>query len=490
MMEEMRLRFPPSPTGKIHIGNMRTALFNWLWARKNNGTLVLRIEDTDLERSTKEFEDIIIKELNWLGLDVDEGVGVGGEYGPYRQSERVEIYREYADKLLAEGKAYYCYCTPEELQEMREEAARKGEMPRYNGHCRNLSPEEEEEYIKAGRKPVIRFKIPGQEQEIVLNDLIRGEIKFSPDVLDDFIIFKSDGMPTYNFAVVIDDALMKISQVIRGEDHISNTPKQILLYKALGFPVPEFAHLPLILDENRAKLKKRSDSDAIYVGEFRQKGYLPEALFNFLSLVGWSSKDEQEIMSREEIISRFDIADVNKSSAVFDVEKLNWMNGKYIREADLDRILELSLPYLQEAGLVGEEISGEEYQWLKKVIDVARRGVDYLSQIPAETELFFKELEYEDKEKAIEEFRDEEVELVFTSLKDKLKALTDFNQDSINDIFKEIRKELGVKPRKIYHPVRLALTGKNSGPELSDIIYIFGLEEVEKRLDEALALAR
>ncbi|MGB4176720.1 MAG: glutamate--tRNA ligase, partial [Halanaerobiales bacterium] len=479
-----------SPTGKIHIGNMRTALFNWLWARKNNGTLVLRIEDTDLERSTKEFEDIIIKELNWLGLDVDEGVGVGGEYGPYRQSERVEIYREYADKLLAEGKAYYCYCTPEELQEMREEAARKGEMPRYNGHCRNLSPEEEEEYIKAGRKPVIRFKIPGQEQEIVLNDLIRGEIKFSPDVLDDFIIFKSDGMPTYNFAVVIDDALMKISQVIRGEDHISNTPKQILLYKALGFPVPEFAHLPLILDENRAKLKKRSDSDAIYVGEFRQKGYLPEALFNFLSLVGWSSKDEQEIMSREEIISRFDIADVNKSSAVFDVEKLNWMNGKYIREADLDRILELSLPYLQEAGLVGEEISGEEYQWLKKVIDVARRGVDYLSQIPAETELFFKELEYEDKEKAIEEFRDEEVELVFTSLKDKLKALTDFNQDSINDIFKEIRKELGVKPRKIYHPVRLALTGKNSGPELSDIIYIFGLEEVEKRLDEALALAR
>lgn len=215
MMEEMRLRFPPSPTGKIHIGNMRTALFNWLWARKNNGTLVLRIEDTDLERSTKEFEDIIIKELNWLGLDVDEGVGVGGEYGPYRQSERVEIYREYADKLLAEGKAYYCYCTPEELQEMREEAARKGEMPRYNGHCRNLSPEEEEEYIKAGRKPVIRFKIPGQEQEIVLNDLIRGEIKFSPDVLDDFIIFKSDGMPTYNFAVVIDDALMKISQVIR-----------------------------------------------------------------------------------------------------------------------------------------------------------------------------------------------------------------------------------------------------------------------------------
>lgn len=490
MMEGMRLRFPPSPTGKIHIGNMRTALFNWLWARKNKGTLVLRIEDTDQERSTKEFEDIIIQEMQWLGLDVDEGIGVGGEYGPYRQSERVDIYREYAEKLLEEGKAYYCYCTPEELQAMREEAARKGEMPRYNQHCRHLKEEELEAYKKEGRVPVIRFKMPDEEQEIIINDLIRGEIKFSTDVLDDFIIFKSDGMPTYNFAVVIDDALMKISQVIRGEDHISNTPKQILLYEAFGFPVPEFAHLPLILDENRAKLKKRSDSDAVYIGEFREKGYLPEALFNFLSLVGWSPKDEREIMSREEIISLFDISDVNKSSAVFDIEKLNWMNGKYIRDADLERIMELSIPYLQEAGLVGEEISGEEYDWLKKVIEVARTGVDYLSQIPAEAEIFFTELEFADKEKSLAEFKDEEVELVFKTLKEDLRNLAEFDRDSINNIFKELRKKLPVKAKKIYRPVRLALTGRDSGPELSDIIYIFGLEEVEKRLDEALAMAK
>lgn len=489
-MNEMRLRFPPSPTGKIHIGNMRTALFNWLWARKNKGTLVLRIEDTDQERSTKEFEDIIIQEMQWLGLDVDEGIGVGGEYGPYRQSERVDIYREYADKLLKEGKAYYCYCTPEELQAMREEAARKGEMPRYNQHCRHLTEEELEEYKRAGRKPVIRIKMPDEAREIVINDLIRGEIRFSTDVLDDFIIFKSDGMPTYNFAVVIDDALMKITQVIRGEDHISNTPKQILLYEALGFPVPEFAHLPLILDENRAKLKKRSDSDAVYIGEFREKGYLPEALFNFLSLLGWSPKDEREIMSREEIISLFDISDVNKSSAVFDIEKLNWMNGKYIREADLDRILQLSIPYLQEAGFIGEELSSEEHEWLKKVIEVARTGVDYLAQIPAEAEIFFTGLEFTDKEKAIAEFRDEEVELVFSTLKEELRGLTEFNRDSINNVFKELRKKLPVKARKIYHPVRLALTGRDSGPELSDIIYIFGLEEVEKRLDNALAMVK
>src|SRR5690554_2725222 len=326
IMNEMRLRFPPSPTGKIHIGNMRTALFNWLWARKNKGTLVLRIEDTDQERSTKEFEDIIIQEMQWLGLDVDEGIGVGGEYGPYRQSERVDIYREYADKLLKEGKAYYCYCTPEELQAMREEAARKGEMPRYNQHCRHLTEEELEEYKRAGRKPVIRIKMPDEAREIVINDLIRGEIRFSTDVLDDFIIFKSDGMPTYNFAVVIDDALMKITQVIRGEDHLSNTPKQILLYEAMGFDIPEFAHLPLILDENKAKLKKRSDSDAVYIGEYRERGYLPEALFNFLALLGWSAKDDQEIMTREEIVSHFNISDINKSSAVFDIEKLNWMN--------------------------------------------------------------------------------------------------------------------------------------------------------------------
>lgn len=488
-MSEMRLRFPPSPTGRIHIGNMRTALFNWLWAKRNQGELVLRIEDTDLERSTKEFEEVILKEMNWLGLDVDEGVGTGGDYGPYRQSERIDIYQKHAQKLLEEGKAYYCYCSPEEIDEMREQAASKGEMPRYNQHCRTLNEEDVEEYKKEGRNPVIRFKLPDEAREIIVDDMIRGKVSFNTDVLDDFIIYKSDGMPTYNFAVVIDDALMKITQVIRGEDHLSNTPKQILLYEALGFDLPRFAHLPLILDKNKAKLKKRSDSDAVYIGEYREKGYLPEALFNFLSLLGWSAKDNQEIMSREEIISNFDVSNVNKSPAVFDVEKLNWMNGKYIREADLDRIVKLSIRYLEEAGFISGDISDDKYQWVKKVIEVSRNKVDCLSQIPEKTELFFKELEFTDQERAVEEFKGEDVELVFSTLKEQLAELEEFNTDSINRIFNKMRKNLPVKARTIYHPTRVALTGMNSGPELNHVIYILGIKETERRLDNALKMS-
>src|SRR6056297_1576423 len=383
-MSEMRLRFPPSPTGKIHIGNMRTALFNWLWAKKNNGKLILRIEDTDQKRSTKEFEDIIIQELDWLGLDVDEGAGVGGDCGPYRQSERLEIYEKYAQKLLDEDKAYKCYCTEEELDEMREKALAEGEMPKYNGHCRNLSDEERKKYEESDRDSVIRFKLPAEERDIVVEDDIRGDVTFNTSVLDDFIIFKSDGMPTYNFAVVVDDALMKITEVIRGEDHLSNTPKQILIYEALEFEVPKFAHLPLILNENKAKLKKRSSDDDVYIGEYREKGYLPEALFNFLSFLGWSPPDDKEILTRDEIIKNFELNDINKSAAVFDIDKLNWVNGKYIREADLDYIVELSIPYLKEAGFIDEVFVEKNYEWLKKVIGVSRTGVDYLSQIPEE----------------------------------------------------------------------------------------------------------
>ncbi|MCF8002088.1 MAG: glutamate--tRNA ligase [Halanaerobiales bacterium] len=487
-MSDMRLRFPPSPTGKIHIGNMRTALFNWLWARKNDGELVLRIEDTDQERSTKEFEDIIIKELDWLGLDVDEGAGVGGEYGPYRQSERLDIYQAYAEKLLEKGKAYKCYCSEEELEEMREEAKEKGVMPKYNGHCRNLSKEEEMEYIKEGRDPVIRFKLPKEERDVVVKDDIRGDVTFSSSVLDDFIIFKSDGMPTYNFAVVIDDALMEITEVIRGEDHLSNTPKQILIYEALDFDIPRFAHLPLILDSNRAKLKKRSEDDDVYIGEYREKGYLPEALFNFLSFLGWAPPEDNEILSKEEIIENFELTDINKSAAVFDVEKLNWVNGKYIRESDLDYIVELSIPFLKDAGFIDDEFVEENYEWLKKVIDVSRTGVDYLAQLPEEAELFFKELEFEDKEAAIKEFNEEGVELVFDSLKEKLEELDEFTPENISNIFSELINELPVGGRTVYHPTRLALTGLDSGPEMKNVIYILGKKETYQRLDNALAM--
>ncbi len=487
-MSEMRLRFPPSPTGKIHIGNIRTALFNWLWARKNDGKLVLRIEDTDRQRSSREYENIILQELEWLGLDIDEGVKIGGQYGPYRQTERLDIYQKYAQELIDEGKAYYCYCSPEELDEMREKARAEGEMPKYDGRCRRLTEEEKKQYEQQGRKPVIRFKIDDENRDIIVKDKIRGQVIFNTSVLDDFIIFKSDGMPTYNFAVVIDDALMKISEVIRGEDHLSNTPKQILLYEALGFTIPSFAHLPLILDENKAKLKKRSSDDDVYIGEYREKGYLPEALFNFLALLGWSPGDDNEILSRQELVSRFELQDINKAAAVFDKEKLNWMNGKYIRDADIDKIVELSIPYLQEAGFIDDDITENKRKWLKRVIEVGRSKVDYLAQIPEEVELFFSELEYDNKEEAIEEFSQEGVELVFNALKEKIYNLDEFKLDSINNIFNEMKKELPVSARTVYHPVRLALTGKNSGPDLNSVIYILGPEEVESRLKKAMNL--
>jgi len=487
-MNNIRLRFPPSPTGKIHIGNMRTALFNWLVAKQKGGELVLRIEDTDQARSTKEFEDIIIQEMEWLGLDADEGVSIGGDYGPYRQTERVDIYKEYADKLLESDHAYKCYCTQEELEEMREKAIANDKMPRYDGSCRNLTEEERQAYEEEGREPVLRFKLPEEEKDIIVQDLIRGDVTFNTSVLDDFIIFKSDGMPTYNFAVVIDDALMKISHVIRGEDHLSNTPKQILIYEALGFELPKFAHLPLILDENKAKLKKRGE-DSVYVGEFREKGYLPEALFNFMALLGWSTGDEEEILSKEEIIERFAIEDVNKSGAVFDREKLNWMNGKYIRAAELDRIVELSIPFLIESGLIDKEYAEENREWLSRVIDEARTGVDYLAQIPAEAELFLTDIVFDDPEKAAEEFAGEDVELVFETLKEKLFARDEVTPEAVGEIFSELKDELPVGARTIYHPTRLAITGKTSGPEMTGVISIFGAEEVASRLDSALEMA-
>lgn len=487
-MNNIRLRFPPSPTGKIHIGNMRTALFNWLVAKQKGGDLVLRIEDTDQARSTKEFEDIIIKEMEWLGLDADEGVSIGGDYGPYRQTERIDIYEEYAEKMLESGHAYKCYCSQEELEEMRKKALDNDKMPRYDGSCRNLSEKERKAYEAEGREPVLRFKMPEEERDIVVRDLIRGDVTFNSSVLDDFIIFKSDGMPTYNFAVVIDDALMKISHVIRGEDHLSNTPKQILIYKALGFELPKFAHLPLILDENKAKLKKRGE-DSVYVGEFREQGYLPEALFNFMALLGWSTGSEEEILSREEIIERFSIEDVNKSGAVFDREKLNWMNGKYIRSAELDRIVELSIPFLIESGLIDADYAAENRDWLSKVIDEARTGVDYLAQIPSEAELFLTELEFEDPETAAEEFSGEDVKLVFETLKEKLFACEELTPEAVGNIFSELKDELPVGARTIYHPTRLAITGRGSGPEMTGVISIFGAEEVASRLDNALAMA-
>ncbi len=478
-MSDMRLRFPPSPTGKIHVGNIRTALFNYLLAEKHDGELILRIEDTDMERSTREFEDIIIKEMDWLGIEATEGVGLGGENGPYRQSERRDIYDEYIEKLLDEDKAYRCYCSEEELQQMREEQKARGEIPHYDGRCREGDISEE----KKQRDYAVRFKMPRDEQEIVVEDLVRGSVSFSSDEFNDFVIQKSNGYPTYNFAVVVDDALMEVTHVMRGEDHLSNTPKQIMLYRAMGFSLPYFAHLPLILSRDGSKLKKRSDKEAVYVGEFREKGYLPEAMINFLALLGWSPPHEEEILSREELIDLFAVEDVNRSGAVFDREKLNWMNNHYIKNADLDRLVELSRPYLEEAGFIDED-TGEK--WLKKLLDLIRDGVEYLAQLPDECEIFFRELEYEDKAQAREMFADADVQKVLSAMLEEISGKQELQTGEVSEIFSRVQENTGVGGRKFYHPLRYALTGQESGPDLAEFMVILGPEEISARLEKAM----
>ncbi|GAB6099824.1 glutamate--tRNA ligase [Halanaerocella petrolearia] len=485
-MSDVRVRFAPSPTGQIHIGNIRTALFNYLFAKKNDGTFILRIEDTDRERSTSEFEEVIHQEMEWLGLDWDEGANVGGDFGPYRQMERLDIYEEYIQELLDKDLAYRCYCTPQELEEMREEQRKNDEPPRYTGKCRDLTEEERKELEAEGREPVIRFKSPLEEQEVPVNDLVHGDVSFSSDVIDDFVIVKSDGIPTYNFAVVIDDHLMEITHVIRGEDHLSNTPKQQLLYNAFGWKSPNFAHLPMILGSDRSKLSKRSGEAYVYVSEYRKKGYLPEALVNFLSLLGWSPKDDEEVFSKEEIIDRFSIDRVNDSAAVFDVEKLDWMNGLYIRDLEVEELVDLALPYLEEEYDLGDKSD----EWIKLLVATAQESLDYVAQITEEVELFFSELKYEDKEEAKETFQEEDVDLVLETLKEETEKLDSFAKQEVRDMMNQVIKDLPVGGRLFFHPTRIALTGQTSGPALFDVATLLGKEETINRLEQALELAK
>ncbi len=484
-MSDVRVRFAPSPTGKIHIGNIRTALVNYLFANKNDGDFILRIEDTDQERSSDEFADIIEKEMDWLNLKWDEGVEVGGEFGPYYQMERLGIYQEYVEKLIESDLAYYCYCEPEELDQMREEQLANDQPPIYDQRCRELTKEEKEELEAEGKNPAVRFRVSRNDDTIIVDDLIKGEVSFEREVVDDFVIMKSDGIPTYNFAVVIDDYLMEISHVIRGEDHLSNTPKQKLIYQALAWETPNFAHLPMILGSDKSKLSKRSGEDYVFVGEYRTKGYLPEALFNFLALLGWSPKNDQELFSKEELINQFSLENVNKSSAVFDVDKLNWMNGLYIREAELDKIIDLALPYLEAAEY---NLSDKSQEWIELLVDTVRDSLDYVAQITEEVDIFFGDLEYNNKEEAIEEFSQEQVDLVLETLKKNITELSSFEPQNIRQMLKDTMNELPVGGRLFFHPTRVALTGKTSGPELYSVIALLGKEKSVNRLEQALDL--
>lgn len=476
----VRVRFAPSPTGHLHIGGARTALFNYLFAKRNGGTVVLRIEDTDLKRSSFELEEVIIRDLNWLGIDWDEGPIKGGEFGPYRSTDRIHIYKKYVDKLLKEGKAYYCYCTPEELEEERQKLLKEDHMPMYMGRCRNLTPEQIEAYEKEGRKPTIRFKVP-ENETVIVDDIVRGRVEFESSGIGDFVIVKSDGLPVYNFAVVIDDYLMKITHIIRGEEHLSNTPRQVLIYESLGLEIPIFAHVSLILGKDRSKMSKRHGST--WVEQYRDEGYLPEAIVNFLALLGWSPEDEEEIFSIEELCNRFSLERVAKNPAVFDIDKLNWMNGCYIRKSPLEDITKLAAPYLIKAGYINEQDIEERFDYVKRIVDSVREGVDILSEIPEKAKLFFEEQVVFEDDEAKGILQMDHIPELLETFKGKVEQVQNIDEDFTKKVFKEIQKETGIKGKNLYMPIRVFISGKTHGPELVKIMMLLGKEKILKRLD-------
>src|SRR5687768_12280413 len=382
----MRLRFAPSPTGQLHVGNARTALFNWLLAKGQDGTFIVRIEDTDIERSSRESERAILEDLRWMGLDWSEGIEAGGDRGPYRQTERLHMYRAYAVELLSSGAAYYCFCSAEQLEADRQAALAAGRPPKYVGRCRDLTRDDARRRIEKGERAVIRFRVPEGNRDIVFNDLVRGEVRFSTDVIGDPVLVRSDGVPAYNYAVVIDDALMEITHVIRGEDHISNTPRQVLLYEAFGWRPPTFAHVSLVMGPDHSPLSKRHGATS--VAEFRARGFLPEALTNYLALIGWSPGADQELLPIDELAARFRLEDVGHSAGVFDVEKLAWVNRHYLKTAAPARLARLAVPYLQQVGWLAEPSPGD-LSYLESVIPVAAASVDRLEQIPARLSFLF-----------------------------------------------------------------------------------------------------
>ena len=460
----MRVRFAPSPTGQLHVGNARTALFNWLLARGSGGTFILRIEDTDAERSTRESEAAILRDLRWLGLDWDEGPDAGGTHGPYRQSERLHLYQSYAKELLSAEAAYYCFCSAAQLDAERQQALADERPARYAGTCRRLSREQAAARIAAGERPAIRFRVP-EDRDVVFTDAVRGDVRFQTDVIGDPIIVRADGHPAYNFAVVVDDALMEVTQVIRGEDHISNTPRQVLLYEALGFTPPAFAHLALVMGPDHSPLSKRHGATS--VAEFRAKGYLPEALVNYLALIGWSPGGGDELLPIDELARRFSLDRVGHSAGVFDEEKLAWANRHYLKIADPARLAELSLPYFEEAG-VPMTPDGRGIEFLASAMAIASASVDRLNQVPARLAFLFDFA----PERALadpavrDELSAEGARSVIIALDEELGAAPRLDREKFREVANRVKARTGQKGKALFHPIRVVLTGRAEGPEL------------------------
>ena len=483
----MRVRFAPSPTGPFHIGGARSALFNWLLARKTGGKLILRIEDTDLERSSRESEENIKNALKWLGIDWDEGIDIGGEYGPYRQTERLPIYAEYTERLLASGKAYRCYCTDQELDAERQKLMAEGQTPRYLGKCRQLTAADEAALLAEGRKPTVRFRVP-ENQDITFQDAVRGTVSFDSNGIGDYVIVKSDGIPVYNYAVVLDDALMKITHVVRAEEHLSNTPRQILLYQALGLPLPIFGHVSLILGKDRSKMSKRHGATS--VEQYKALGYLPEALVNFLALLGWSPVGEQEIFSSAELIELFSLDHVAKNPAVFDIDKLNWINSQYLKRLDLDHLTDMALPHLLEAGLIEAELTAERKAWVTQVVGAVREYISFAAQIPEHAAVFFQDEITMENDETADVLRDPDVPQVMEAFLNKLAAMDPVDGEQVQAALKAVGKELKLGGKKVFMPVRVALTGKMHGPELIALIPLLGVARTTARIRRSLALVQ
>lgn len=466
----VRVRFAPSPTGQLHVGNVRTALYNWLFARQHGGAFILRLEDTDVERSRREYEEQILEDLRWLGLDWDEGPDVGGDFGPYRQSERLEIYREYAHRLLQAGWAYRCFCSEEDLQRERARARAEGRPYRYSGRCRNLP--DSEARAQAGLPHTLRFRVrPGR---IAWEDVVRGPIQWNTEVIGDFVILKSDGWPVYNFAVVVDDVLMRITHVIRGDGHLPNTPRQLLLYEALEVTPPVFAHLSTILGSDGTKLSKRHGATAL--GEFREHGYLPEALLNFLALLGWSPPEGVgEVLSKDRLLQLFSLEKVSKAPALFDLQKLNWMNRMYLKAKPLEEVAAAVIPYLQHAGRLPASVNRATREWLQRVVDAVLTHLDHLSQIVEQTRLIFEydlqtALTYPEVRDVLQ---DSEALEVIARLERALADVPQVTTETFRAAAARVRQETGRSGRALFHPIRIALTGRPSGPELDKLVPIY-----------------
>ena len=484
--QEIRVRYAPSPTGHLHIGNARTALFNYLFARHYKGKFILRIEDTDQSRNIADGEQSQIDNLKWLGMDWDEGPDKPGDYGPYRQSERKEIYQPLIDQLVAEGKAYESYMTEEELAAQREEQRANGEMPHYVDEYAGLSPEEKAQKIAdakaAGIQPVIRFKVP-EHKKYEWDDIVKGHVAFDSETIGgDFVIQKRDGMPTYNFAVVVDDHMMKISHVFRGDDHVANTPKQLMIYEALGWEAPKFGHMSLIINsETGKKLSKRDETILQFIEQYRSLGYLPEAMLNFIVLLGWSPVGESEIFTQREFIKMYDEKRLSKSPAAFDAKKLEWINNQYVKAADEDRIMHSALHQLIKAGKIETDPAPMKIEWARKLINLFKRQMSYTAQIVDFAELFFNGPEDIDEEAKAEMAKDDALP-VLKALEKKFADLEVFDTVNILAAIKAVQKETGVKGRKLWMPIRIAITHEMHGPELPESLELLGHELSMKHL--------